>query len=442
MECLSTSQLKYSKLKYLVRDPREIYNSLNILFRNNEKLLSFLNIKFCLHGFYKDGTVEFETGEFIGAIPMMSQLNIQIGDFYVYPRFLGTQKFQDYGEILDVLGSDVEHEKVDSPPLKSNIFRPPLYLECISFINSFEKVLKLNWRQFDNVKYIEDYPNGQVNWNEYAINKYKIENTLRYPVKRNVLNFLHDELSQLKHVYELSKAEIFTTTTPQKIRQLLSSRLIIIDKILYQLKPRKTKNIVVKASDNRIIKNCKIHANNILNGYLSDGIAWRVDFNKVFEKFVEYIFKKTAKKTGGTIFDNKKFHSRKNTGRLGLSYLEPDVVYQKEGVLFFVDAKYKSHFYNRGNIGKRLGEELRADQHQIMAYSSFSTTKNKFSILCYPSNSPEYENREYVNPIEGNINNLLIIGIPISIATIDSSVTKISNIINFCLMGEKSRNVF
>ena len=160
MECLSTSQLKYSKLKYLVRDPREIYNSLNILFRNNEKLLSFLNIKFSLHGFYKDGTVEFETGEFIGAIPMMSQLNIQIGDFYVYPRFLGTQKFQDYGEILDVLGSDVEHEKVDSPPLKSNIFRPPLYLECISFINSFEKVLKLNWRQFDNVKYIEDYPNS------------------------------------------------------------------------------------------------------------------------------------------------------------------------------------------------------------------------------------------------------------------------------------------
>lgn len=76
--------------------------------------------------------------------------------------------------------------------------------------------------------------------------------------------------------------------------------------------------------------------------------AWRVDFSDVFELFVQHIFKAVAKETGGKLFANFKFHSRTSKHYLWeLKHIEPDSIYQKENLLVFITAKYKSNLYNK-----------------------------------------------------------------------------------------------
>ena len=163
-----------------------------------------------------------------------------------------------------------------------------------------------------------------------------------------------------------------------------------------------------------------------MNHELVDGTAWRVDFSDVFEKFVQYIFKETAKEIGGRLYSNFKFHSR-SSGKYSweLKHIEPDAIYQKNSLLVFIDAKYKSNLFNKFDLSDALKEEHRRDLHQIMAYSSFGKTINKFGFLCYPSDKVEMKSIRYKNGINDTESTVLILGVPLN----KNSIRKTKNIL-------------
>ena len=134
----------------------------------------------------------------------------------------------------------------------------------------------------------------------------------------------------------------------------------------------------------------------------------------MFEKFVQYIFKEVAKEIGGKLLSNYKFHSTTSKNHnWELKHVEPDAIYQKEDVLVFIDAKYKSNLYNRYSNSETLKDDHRHDLHQIMAYSSFSKTNLKYSFLCYPSEQLIPPQKIiYRNGINDITNTILIMGIP------------------------------
>lgn len=162
------------------------------------------------------------------------------------------------------------------------------------------------------------------------------------------------------------------------------------------------------------VKACKEQANKILNFSLVDSTAWRVDFSDVFEKFVQYIFIEAAKETGGRLYSNFKFHSGASKHySWELKHIEPDAIFQKENLLVFIDAKYKSNLYNKFDQSEVLKEDHRRDLHQIMAYTSFSKSACKFGFLCYPSDKIELKSIKYQNGINEAVTEILIMGIPL-----------------------------
>ncbi len=309
----------------------------------------------------------------------------------------------------------IHPQVIDSLPLASGKnFRPPLYLEAIKFIDSLEALIKTPWRKFDNVENITTQPTGQVNWNKYINEEYKIENRLKFPVRKNILSEFHKEYSEICYVFDLCKLELLSSNTPQRIKSLIRARLAFIDEKLYLHKSISTNNIAIKSADNFKVKNCKVQANRILNFNFIDSTAWRVDFSDVFEKFVQYIFKEISKETGGHLFSNYKFLSKtSNRYSWELKHIEPDAIYQKENFIVFIDAKYKSNLYNKFDKSENLKDVHRQDLHQIMAYSSFSKNDAKFGILCYPSNKVEIKKISYMNNINQSTNNIFICGIPL-----------------------------
>ena len=331
------------------------------------------------------------------------------------PRFTGKDKFEDYIEIINLLGNEISPQAIDSLPLASGRnFRPPMYLQAIKFIDSLEKLLKTSWRKFDRVEKLILEPIGQVNWKKYLQKEYKTENKLSFPTGKNTLSSFHKEYSQIRFVFDLCKSELLSTNTPLRIKLELKTKMFFIEEKLYNHLPIRTKLISMRSADNPLIKNCKVQANKILNYNFIDSTAWRVDFSDVFEKFVQYIFNKVAKEFGGRLLSNYKFKGHSfNRSFWELNHLEPDAIFQKDALLVFIDAKYKSHLYNKYDNSELLKEEHRKDLHQIMAYTSFSKTQSKYGILCYPSDKIEIKSIKYLNAINQTINNIKLIGLPL-----------------------------
>ena len=379
-------------------DKRIIGQYLQKFIDYNSELFKFLGVQPFINGTDQNIALTFRSSGFIGSIPLRSSdTGKQIGDFVVMPRFTGRDRFEDYIEILTLLGAEISPEVIDSLPLASGKnFRPPLYLEAVKFIASVEKLISRPWRKFDNVEKISSQPSGQINWNKYVNSEFKIENRLKFPTRKNILSEFHSEYAEVRYVFNICKNELLSSNTPQRIKNKIRVRLNFIEEKLYNHKPKATNNITINASDSPTVKTCKEQANKILNFKLVESTAWRVDFSDVFEKFVQHIFKEVAKEAGGKLFANFKFHSRSSKHYTWeLKHIEPDAIYQKENYLVFIDAKYKSNLYNRFDNSETLKDDHRHELHQIVAYTSFSKADFKYDFLCYPSDQLQIKTIKY-----------------------------------------------
>lgn len=388
------------------------YNSLNF---------DFLGLQTSIVGSDQTSSIYFRSTQFIGAIPLRApDTGKQIGDLIVKPRFGGNNVFQDYIEILNYLKAEVEPKIIDSLPLASgNDFKPPMYLAAIKFIDRLEILMKLNWRKFSSQKKTTDYPVGQVDWNKYLKNEYKVEKRLKFPVTKNILSEFHSEFSQIKYVFELSSKEILSSQTPLRIKNFYRTKLDFIEKQLYFHRPERSNEIKIKTSDSPIINSCKREANNLLKNDFQESTAWRIDFSDVFEKLIQKIFQEVARETGGQLFSNYRFTSKTvQSFSWELKYIEPDAIYKKGNFSLFIDAKYKSNFYNKFNGTDKLKEDYRHDLHQIMAYSSFSNQEYKNAALCYPAQQIEFKKSVFQNSINGTKISIMLIGIPVKTSAI------------------------
>jgi len=399
-------------------DKRVIGQYLQKFIDYNSELFKYLGVQPIISGTDHNTSLFFRTSEFIGSIPLRSSdTGKQIGDFVVTPRFSGQNRYEDYIEILNLLDSQITPDAIDSLPLVSGRnFRPPLYLEAVKYIGLLEKLTKESWRKFDNIEKSQPNPSSQVDWNKYALNEAKVENRIIYPSRVNVLNQFHNEYSEIRYVFDLCKNELNSPNTPLRIKSTMKSKLISLEEKLYNHKPKNTNQIIIRYSDSLLVKECKKIANKILNKDLSNSTAWRVDFSEVFEKFIQHIFREVSREMGGKLFDNYRFKS-KASKRFAwqLNHLEPDAILYNEDITIFIDAKYKSHMYNKFDQSDKLKEDHRHDLHQILAYASFDKSSFKNGFICYPSNNTEIEVISYQNNINETINNIYLCGIKFNI---------------------------
>jgi len=399
-------------------DRRYLSRTLQTFVDINIDSFNFLSISPFIFGSDSNLQLAFKTEKFIGTVPLKSPVNgKQIGDFVVVPRYVkGHDKYSDYIEILNLLDSTLEPDFLDSMPLLSgNNFKPPLYFEAAKFIINLYNLSKTKWVKFQNIEKKYRYPYSQVNWEKYIKDENNPTKKLIFPNKTNILTQLHEDYFRIKYVYEIAKEEIQSYRTPLNIKLQLSNFIQQLDRKLYYSDSLVTNSLRIVKNDSNIIRIVKIQANKILNKNFDIGRGWRLDMAEIFEKYVQYIFKQISKEMSCQIFLNYKF--RKKTHKSfawQLSHLEPDIIMLKEKVALFIDAKYKSNFYNLFSVSPTLKDDHRLDLHQILSYSSFSQLENRIGILCYPSDDVNHNEIIYENNINGIKNKVMFIGIPFS----------------------------
>ncbi|MEO5860289.1 MAG: hypothetical protein ABIR33_15245 [Pyrinomonadaceae bacterium] len=296
-------------------------------------------------------------------------------------------------------------------------------MEAIKYISLLEKVVQRQWRKFDTVERTKSAPVGQVIWRKYVSYQSDPARSLNFPVRTNVLSELHREYAHLRYVFDICNRELMSVTTPARVKNAFRHRLAYIEKKLYFHKPKSAESIPVRASDPPAVKECKVQANRILQNNLVQSTAWRVDFNDVFEKFVQHIFKELSRSVGGRVLVNPRIRSLSdNYLSWELRELEPDAIFQVGDFVAFIDAKYKSHMFNKFESSDLLKEDFRRDLHQVLAYASFTNDRSKLGVLCYPSNRVETKVTHFRNPLNDASNQLLIVGIPLRRNVIDEAV--------------------
>jgi hypothetical protein len=437
MECLIEDPKKLSALTIHKRwfnglDKRYTSQAFQKFLDYNKESFNFLGVIPVLEGSDSDLLISFKSSAYVGSVPLRSPENGKLmGDFQVFPRYVNsTNKFEEYISLIDIIGKEVQPEFNDSLELTTTFgFTPPRYLEAIKFIDLLSKLIDKPWQKFNLQNILSPNFAGNINWKKYIEDDYNPQNKFRVPASISALSEDHLEYSKIKYVFELAKADILNKKTPLKIQCEQLFKINRIENKLNLFKPIQTKGLKIHQVDNLLVREAKKQANIILNYRTNTKLAWRVDYSSVFEKSVQYIFKELANEIGGSSLNNF-FIPRKGKKYNGfeLLRLEPDIVFSKDKTLYFIDAKYKAHLFNRLSTSQFLKEEYRKDLHQILAYSSFSSSETKEVFLCYPSNKEVITKSNYFNPLSNNQSIVYVVGIPLtreSFALIKQGIKKI-----------------
>ena len=423
----SLSGLELQKKWFKKADKRYLGEALQKFIEYNGELFDFIDVVPKIEGIGKDIKLNFQTGKFIGAIPLRSpDTGKQIGDFLVRPRYTSNHDhFSEYIELVNLLESVITPEFKHSIPLSSNNnVKPPLYLESVKYIKILKQAMKINWNKFQNIKLIYNTPKSQVDWNQYAEKEFDPKMRLMYPCHENILTKFHLEFFELKFVYNIAKKEINSPNTPKNIKYQLRDTFIFLDTKLKCFKESYSKEISIHNSDPLIIKKLKLQANIILNRNFEETTAWRIDYSILFERYVQFIFQQISSKIGAVQLNNYKIKRHASyIPPWSLNYLEPDILLIKDNLNIMIDAKYKSHLFNLTSDTKALKEEHRKDVHQLFAYSAFSKNKNKIGFLCYPTNEISSVKLDYISSISNVENIIILLGFPMNTSKIQDLKT-------------------
>jgi hypothetical protein len=390
----------------------------------NLEMFNFLGVTPRISDVKRDIKLSFRTTNYIGAIPLKSPINGKpMGDFIVYPRYIDSNNnSNEYLKIINLLQGSIQPEFLFNHTLISkDQARPPLFFECVKFIDSLFQAIQTKWHKFSTTEKSYPYPKGSIVWKDYIQHEHDPKMRLIFPCKTNLLSTNHTDNQQLYYVYLFSKEQILGQIVPSSFQIDLRKKIPAIERYFSFMAPKPATHLLIRNADPVVIRKLKEEGNRILNYEISPNKAWRIDFAIVFERYIQHLFYTASKSLGLKFRDNP--HIRKmssNNPSWSLKYLEPDFDIYKDNIAIFADTKYKSHLYNFNSHSDLLIDEHRHDLHQIAAYCAFEESKHKIGMLIYPANTYINNHLRYANPYNATTLDISLFGIPITYANLGS----------------------
>lgn len=317
--------------------------------------------------------------------------------------------------------------------VQNSSLTPPILLECCKFIDLFIEAARLKWRKFTSRVEDSRQASGATLWGEYALRTAKNPSEFdRFKNKSNILTTNHVEWGQLCYVLSLAISEIESHRTPFRTQSAYRNIISVLKASSYQRIIVPTTKIQTHASDPSSIKELKRIASIILNNQSQENVAWRVDYSKFFEVYVQYLIREVGRIKGAKEVSNPHYGIMSSRSLAwGLKYLEPDAILKKESQQYVVDAKYKSHMFNLDSESEDLKEAFRHDFHQVLAYCSLNSMMNKKAMLVYPYTSFKYQRLQINSPIDPVTSTVYLVGVPMDRAKVLDTISQLSSLISF-----------
>ncbi len=369
------------------------------------------------------------TSHNIGTAPIFTPQHKPFCDIVIGGRYN-----EEVGELIPLLGDFIRPEYSAGLKLTSSSQQtPPIYLECCRFVDKYVEAKQFIWQKFSTVTMVQNVPSSGTNWSQYAVDIARNPMSISiFHNRRSILTTDHEEWRRINYVLFIALNILSSPKCPIRARTQYREMIDMLSRMVDINSAIPTELLVSRASDPRVIKELKDIGNLILQGHVNQFIAWRMDYSEFFERYVQYLFSSVAQRKGCSVYKNEPFSiSGKSKPRWGLSYLEPDLMLQKEGVQYVIDAKYKSHIFNWRENSEDLKTTFRHDLHQVLAYSSFSQTPHRNVMLVYPYNEFYHKVLEVRSPLDPTTASINFVGIPMEKRALSDTVERLTSIISF-----------
>lgn len=372
--------------------------------------------------------LQMTTSQYVGAIPLRHpSTGLPYDDLVVTGRYE-----EDISEMLSILETTIIPQTESALPLvKPSCVRPPLFFICQNYLDKYIEARRTKWTRFSSEMRIENLPRSSTNWERYAMRSVDPARSLQYPNKRNILTTDHKEWNQLNFALTIAIDEIESSSTPLRSRALYSDKIRLLKSYLQLHRTEAVSLFTEHVSDPATIKELKKLGNLILSHHTTGSFAWRLNFSEFFERFIQLILGEVMKKKGGAIICNQHFQSFGNRPMWFPLYIEPDVILKLGNVEVVADAKYKAHMMQVNGQSNILKEDFRHDLFQVLGYSSFTTQHKKMVMLCFPASKLCNRQLSIKNPINSSESKIILVGLPMTIKSVEESVEYIYELVNF-----------
>ncbi|HUP65812.1 MAG TPA: hypothetical protein VM557_11090 [Thermoanaerobaculia bacterium] len=375
----------------------------------------------------------------IGAVPLRSPDTRKIrGGIVVEPRF----GWSGIGPVMQRTGWSARPQILEMPLVPGSAKETPSWVLAGPLLQRLEALLRELRRGFHVYEELRQTPRGQILWPEYT--KQLARGTphllpCRYPdLGHDVLlrGFIRWGVGRVRE-----SLAVHATEDPIA-RALVDMANRLLDETRDVLERPPTRGTLDRFS--RLSLSSAILQNGIqalgwivdergLAGQTeTDGLAWSLSMQELFESWVEHLVREWAHDIGGEVKTGRQLQTLipiewDRGGVSTMKSLIPDLVVRRGDSIWIFDAKYKSHFLEFTEsrwmeVAEEIREQHRHDLHQVLAYAAVFEASDVESVLVYPIRSRDPAEGEAIQrpsaraalEIQGRRLGLRVAGVPLT----------------------------
>lgn len=371
--------------------------------RFNAESLSSLEVRSEVTSGTGGTVVKLVPGGRAGACPLRSSLTGQVvGGLLVKPRF----DWAGVGQILQETGWHAAPEFLSLPMVPGSAREVPPWVLAGPILARLDALLRTMSPGYRQAEEVLAKPRGRVLWKQYLSKSMVRGDWHHLPCSFPDLEMDPILRRHIRWTLERLHRSLLATGGSDPVALILVALAVRLIESLADATPLMPRHqeLEVRLVGNRIVGDALrqgieamgwiMDERGLGGGDERDGLAWALPLEKLWESYVESVYRRETALTGGEV----------RVGRLGetvfplewsdtthrtLGHLVPDIVIRHGHSVHVVDAKYKAHLAEVDDSGWTHFEDEtrdahRADLHQILAYASLYEAEEVTATLVYP----------------------------------------------------------
>jgi len=353
----------------------------------------------------RDGVrLELQPGLRAGAIPLHSSVTSQVaGGVVISPRF----GWPGVGRVLSATGWGSGPEFLNLPLVPGSGREVPPWVLAGPVLRRLADLLAHLRPGYRERCEVRSHPRGQIQWPTYLTRQLPTGRWHHLPCRFSELDTDSRLRQAVRWTLERLRGDLGASGGADPVALSLISQVVhLLEQVLDVAARRPQRGELDRDLGGGSMASIALREGLRAMGWIvderglgggrsSDGLAWTLPLEVLWERYVEHLVRDEAARTGGRV----------RVGRLGettvplawndpshraLGHLVPDFVIYRPDSIEIVDAKYKSHFADLdatrwSALVEEVQASMRADLHQVLAYAAvIGLTRRVVTTLIYP----------------------------------------------------------
>jgi hypothetical protein len=359
----------------------------------------------------RDGIrLELLPGLLAGAVPLRSAVTNRVeGGVVIRPRF----GWPGVGRVLATTGWGSGPEFLNLPMVPGSGREVPPWVLAGPVLRRLADLmahLRPGYRERDEVR---SHPRGQIRWQTYLTRQFPTGKWHHLPCRFSELDSDSRLRQAVRWTLERLNSDLGATGGADPIALSLISQIVVLLEHVMDVPARRPQRGELELDRSASMAASALREGlraigwivderGLGGGQTSDGLAWALPLDRLWERYVEGLVRSEAARSGGQVRAGRLRETTvplawNDPSHRALGHLIPDFVVYRPGRLEVVDAKYKSHFADLDSARwSALAEEtqasMRADIHQVLAYAAAAGSAEQVdATLIYPIRHEVYE---------------------------------------------------